>query len=163
MTDVLGLDPSIAATGVAYHGVLRVWNMQAHLGDYRLVSLYSSTIGACILAEPALAVIEDLPANAQSAGITGMAQGVIRLALQEKSVPYATVPPASLKKFATGKGNATKSDMRMELFKRTGVDEKDDNKVDAAWLRHMGLHHLGIPEIELPASHRAALDKVTWP
>ncbi|MEO3856138.1 hypothetical protein [Acrocarpospora sp. B8E8] len=78
-------------------------------------------------------------------------------------ISYAVVPPATLKKYATGSGSADKPDMRMALFKRTGIDEKDNNKVDAAWLRMAGLDHLGHPVVELPQLHRGALAKVAWP
>jgi Holliday junction resolvasome RuvABC endonuclease subunit len=109
-------------------------------------------------------VIEDLPTHAHSAGLTGMAQGVVRLALIENEVPFAVVTAASLKKFATGSGNAAKADMRMELYKRTGLDLRDDNEVDAWWLREIGLHLNGHPDrITLPATHLAALTKVKTP
>jgi len=76
------------------------------------------------------------------------------------------VPPATLKRYATGRGNATKADMRMAPYRRTGIDQPDDNLVDAAWLRHLGLDLLGAPEVRMPEAHRAALgklaDQLTW-
>ena len=63
---------------------------------------------------------------------------MIRLALIESEVPYVTIAPATLKKYATGKGNATKADMRMAWFQRTGEDVRDDDAVDALWLRQIG-------------------------
>lgn len=93
-----------------------------------------------------------------------MAQGVIRLALVEAGVPFTVVTAASLKKFATGSGNAGKADMRMELYKRTGVDIRDDNQVDATWLRQIGLHLTHHPDaLALPKAHTDALLKVKQP
>jgi hypothetical protein len=69
-----------------------------------------------------------------------------------------------VKKYATGRGNATKTDMAVALAKRAdGYELRDDNQVDAWWLGAMGRDHLGVPYVAMPATHRAALDKVTWP
>lgn len=79
------------------------------------------------------------------------------------SAPVAVVPPSSLKKYATGRGNATKADMRVALLQRLDRDERDDNAVDAAWLALMGADWLGQPVVGLPRSHTDALAKVAWP
>jgi Holliday junction resolvasome RuvABC endonuclease subunit len=106
------------------------------------------------------AVVEDLPFNARAAGQTGMVHGVVRHFLWNHFVSVVTVPPATLKVWATGKGNATKPDMRMEAFKRLDVEERDDNRVDALWLWTLGAHLLGDPVLSLPQSHTRALDKL---
>lgn len=160
----IGVDPSLTATGIAdVDGRLTVVGGAADLGDGRLCRLYMAVIEICAGGRPDLAVIEDLPKHAMAAGVTGMAQGVVRLALQHAGVPYATVPAATLKKFATGSGGADKPDMRMALYQRTGLDERNADKVDAAWLRAAGLQHLGAPAVQLPAAQVKALDKVNWP
>lgn len=46
------------------------------------------------------------------------------------TVPYAGVPVATIKKFATGKGNASKEDM-IEAMKARGFTPADDNEADA--------------------------------
>lgn len=86
-----------------------------------------------------LAVMEDLPRNAMHAGITGMVQGVIRLALQGGCIPYALVVPSTLKKAATGDGRAKKPDMLAAYTAATGLVNKDDNQIDAYYLRQIGL------------------------
>ena len=160
---VIGIDPSLTATGIAdADGRLHVHGGDAKVGDARLEIIYGAVMDACD-ARPVLAVIEDLPTHAKGAGFTAQAQGVVRLALRHAGVPYAEVIPSVLKKYADGNGQATKPDMRMALYKRTGADVRSEDQVDAAWLRHMGLDHLGAAEIKLPANQRAALDKVTWP
>jgi Holliday junction resolvasome RuvABC endonuclease subunit len=158
VTNVIGIDPSLTATGFCQQG--RTWAVRATAGDERLVGLWAATT---ITAERCdLAVLEDLPVHGMGAGKTGMAQGVIRLALMQLGVPYATMAPGTLKKFATGRGNATKADMRIELYKRAGLDLADDNQVDAWWLCQAGLLHLGAGEIALPKLHTDALAKVKW-
>lgn len=160
---VLGLDLSISATGIAApDGTTHVLKLHASNGDQRL-SIILDAITDQLNQGVDLAVIEDLPTHAQGAGITGMVHGVARWALIDTGTPYALVPPASLKKYATGRGNATKPDMRMALFQRAGIDLRDDNECDAWWLRAMGLDHLGHPPVPMPTTHRAALEKITWP
>lgn len=161
---VIGIDPSLSETGIATPH--ETYTVPTKASDpARLAVIHTA---AKVAATPRggcdLAVIEDLPTHAHGAGLTGMAQGVIRLALIEAEVPYVTVPAATLKKFASGKGNATKADMRMELFKRTGLDLRNDNEVDAWWLRQIGLHLLGHPDaLALPKTHIDALTKVKTP
>ena len=158
---VIGIDASMTATGIAFDGGALTVSSPRVKGDDRLWAIYKAVYERSVGAS--LAVIEDLPAHAQSAGITGMAQGVVRLALRRADVPYATVAPATLKKYATGRGNAQKPDMRMALYQRTGLDLRDDNQVDSAWLRFMGLDRLGVPAVKLPAVQRESMRKVAWP
>lgn len=159
---VIGIDPSLAATGVATSdGELHTiktktaWGeAERHLTIYREFNLLVVTKPEV----PTLAVIEDLPANAMSAGLTGRAQGILRLSLAQRGIPYVAIPPATLKKFATGKGNARKPVMRQAWLEFTGEDNKDDNQVDAAWLRQIGLHLTG-ESVNLPPEQLAAVDK----
>lgn len=169
MIRILGIDPSLTGTGLAFpSGETWTANSASYKGDDRLDYIYRSVH---TLAEQSnqtfqpitLAVIEDLPTHAKGAGLTGMAQGVVRLALKQTLVPYILVPAASVKKFATGNGNAPKPDMRMELYKRAGIDLKDDNQVDAWWLRAIGYALLGDPLLPLPKTHTVALDKFALP
>lgn len=158
--NIIGIDPSLTATGVATAAGQLTIATRTGDRDRRLRSI-SDTLARIIRAENIeVAAIEDLPTHAHGAGITGMAQGVIRLTLIAAGVPYATIPPAVVKKYATGKGNATKADMRMALYQRAGLDLRDDNQVDAWWLRAAGHQLAGTPIIELPKAQVAALAKL---
>lgn len=160
---VIGVDPSLSATGVAIDDH-QTFTVATNAGDLdRLIKIHDTVLQAAATPGVQLAVIEDLPTHAKGAGLTGMAQGVIRLALRRVHVPMLTVPAATLKVFATGKGNATKADMRMALYQRTGRDIRDDNQCDAIFLRELGLHLLGQPTFDLPKTHTRALDKLTLP
>jgi hypothetical protein len=161
---VMGLDLSIAATGWQVAGRGGVLPLLARLGDSRLVSIEDHVVEQIrILGGVDLVVIEDLPTHAHGAGITGMVHGAVRPRLIRMGIPYALVTPATLKKYATGRGNAPKPDLRMELYKRAGLDLADDNHVDAWWLWHAGMEHLGHPTFQLPSAQSTALAKVTWP
>lgn len=164
MLKVIGLDLSITATGIALaDGTTRTIATKTK-GDARLTEISIEIAKAASDDDVALVVIEELPPiRANSLGLIGMVQGVVRLLLMELNIPYALMPPASLKKYATGRGNATKPDMRMALFQRAQLDLRDDNQVDAWWLRAAGLDHLGAPLVQLPAAQAAALNNINWP
>lgn len=49
---------------------------------------------------------------------------------EEHNIPYQGVPVGTIKKFATGKGNAGKDQM-IESMREKGFDPKDDNEADA--------------------------------
>lgn len=80
-------------------------------------------------------------------------------------IQVAEVPATTLKRYATGKGNAQKGPMLDALARRLPMFETggNDNLVDAAWLAAFGADHLGMPLAEMPAANRAALAKVSWP
>ena len=100
------------------------------------------------------------PQGATEAGGLGWA---VRVALHEAGIPFAVVPPTTLKKYACGKGTADKTEMVIAARERLGYDGHDNNVADALWLQAMGLERLGCPVVDLPAVHRAALDRVAWP
>lgn len=140
---VIGIDPSLSGTGLAYdNGITALVKTQTSQGDQRLQVIFDKVYEAAGSGHwkhtPTLAVIEDLPVNAMSAGKTGQAQGVTRLALCMAGVSILSIPPATLKKYATGKGNAKKHEMIAAWNEYAHANEKDDNRVDAAWLRDIG-------------------------
>lgn len=87
--------------------------------------------------------------------------GVVRYALW-RSLPtrYIDVPPATLKLFATGKGNARKEDVLAAAIRRLGYEGSNHNEADARWLLEIGFHLLDRPTAQLPATHLKALEKL---
>lgn len=160
----VGIDPSLTATGIADVILEEACTVRKGEGDGRLDEIYQAVYHITARRNGVLAVVEDLPYNARSAGATGLAHGVVRLALIRTETPYILIPPATLKAYATGKGNATKPDMRVAWLKRTGQDVRDDNQVDALWLRDIGRYAIGDGDaLELPKAQRERLFKLTWP
>lgn len=56
---------------------------------------------------------------------------LIRARLINKKIDYVDVPPTTLKKFATGKGNVKKDQIPVPVYKRWGFEHKSDNVIDA--------------------------------
>jgi len=57
---------------------------------------------------------------------------------ERQGVPYEGVPVGTIKRHATGKGNASKAQM-IEAIRRRGHDPADDNEADALAILHWAL------------------------
>jgi len=80
---------------------------------------------------------------------------VLRYSLWQAGIPFVEVSPPSLKKFVTGKGNAKKDLMLLEVYKRWDFDTGNDNEADAYGLAQFGRALLGfdtgVPQVNLTA------------
>jgi crossover junction endodeoxyribonuclease RuvC len=56
---------------------------------------------------------------------------IIRTFLYERGYDYIEIPPTSVKKFATGKGNVKKDAMVLPIYKHWGFEHSSDNVRDA--------------------------------
>jgi Holliday junction resolvasome RuvABC endonuclease subunit len=162
MTAVLGVDLSLVATGVALpDGTTET--LRTPLRDLpRMSWIVQQVIGRASGVD--VVVLE----GAFVGGHVNLAElhmlhGALRLRLFHCNHQVAIVAPATLKKFATGAGNAKKPDMRMALYRRKGLDLTDDNQVDGWWLRAAALDHYGEPVVSIPQAQRECLAKVAWP
>lgn len=71
--------------------------------------------------------------------------GLLRVGMY-KVVPFFEVPPASLKKYVTGKGNSNKNVVLERCYRKFGVGSEtllDDNQVDAFCLAMLVRNFLG--------------------
>jgi len=159
---VVGLDLSITEPGLTHTlegkactHVLKTKRVR----DFRLLEIKTWVLEFATGAE--LVMIEGYLNRSMSAGITGMVHGAVRLGLMEAGVPFATFPPSSNKKYATGKGGASKTEMALAALKRAGLEFTNDNACDSWWLWVACNDHLGTPVLTLPVAQRAALEKVT--
>lgn len=164
--EVVGLDLSLTATGLATRD--GVWTIRTRsavtlagrvdrLGKIGQDIFWRTPRGALVMVEG--------PSFGSSTGQAHLRAGlwwVIVAGVTRSGMEAVEVPPKTLKKFATGSGNANKPAMRDALFRRTGMDLDDDNQVDAWWLRQAGLHLIGDPDaIPLPKSQLDAIRGVT--
>jgi Holliday junction resolvasome RuvABC endonuclease subunit len=115
---------------------------------------------------PRLAVIEgyamgiDQPSSLIALGELG---GVVRVELYRLGVPHVEVPPATLKKFATGRGHAEKPEMVAAAIAHLNYGAMTHDEADARWLLEMALDHYRFVESRVPTRQRASLAKVQWP
>ncbi len=94
---------------------------------------------------------------------TAIALATVHALVLDVFSPVVTVSPATLKKFATGKGNATKTQMVAAAIRCGWDGDGQDDACDAWWLYQMGVY-LHEPEIVRPTAYRAeAVASVAWP
>lgn len=173
---ITGLDLSLTGTGIARLTVAggkhvlelatigSAGTANATLADRaeRLADLQRRIVHA---ATPADLVVIEGPALSRNTGHVWDRAGLWWLVVEwlAQTTDVAILTPTTLKKFATGRGNATKGDMRVAWLTRRGEDCRDDNQVDSGWLACAGAHHLGSPVLALPKTHTAALERGDWP
>ncbi|MBF0100536.1 MAG: crossover junction endodeoxyribonuclease RuvC [Desulfobacterales bacterium] len=121
MIKVLGIDPGLAATGIAF-----VVGKGIHIDGYsygtictskeltipnRLSYIYTE-ISELLLSEiPDIMVVEDvfsLPHYPKSGILLGQVIGVILLSASQKHIPIKQIPVREVKQVLTGYGNASK-------------------------------------------------------
>lgn len=80
---------------------------------------------------------------------------VLRYFTFQEEYKYLDVSPNSLKKFVTGTGNAPKSVMIKEVYRRWGHNVSSDDEADAIGLGYFGLAllgvDLGLPKVNMEA------------
>lgn len=146
---IYGLDLSLTATGLATlapegHLNLFTFGTPPKMSvEARLTEMARQVAGRIVA--PELVVIEGLAfgANDPSAHERAALHYIVRCNLWSDETRVLVVPPATLKKFITGKGSAKKEMVILEVFKRWGVTARDNNEADAAGLAYLGLAFLG--------------------
>ncbi len=165
---IVGIDLSLTATGVAgdipcvFHTKMRGVERLAAIRD---AILRVTDQGDRVTDQgDTLVVLEGYSyASGHQAHQLGELGGVVRLALHEAQVVYVDVPPSTLKKFATGKGNANKAAMGLAAA-RAGYDGPgDDNAIDAWWLQVMGFYAAGGLRLNPTAYRDQAVATIDWP
>lgn len=169
--NILGLDLSLTATGLATvdHGILTAaWTFKgSSSGLNRLRGIVAEVYAQARDTKADLVVLEG-PAYGAQAGQQGHHERaglwwLVYDRLDRNGYPVVVVPPKSLKKYAAGKGNASKEDVLVAAVRRLPEFDGDNNAADAAWLAVMAADHRGEPVIEMPAANREAIKGVAWP
>lgn len=168
--NVVGLDLSLTATGIATPNgidVIRV-PLPPHATEWqrtrRLQSLSALIDRRVRLAVADVVLIEEF-AFAKSdayAHALGELAGVVKVCFYQRGIPFVMVPLASLKKYATGKGNANKDQM-LAAAVRQCPEIEDNNAADAYFLRQMGLGHYEQHDFVLPEYRKQVLTAIVWP
>jgi crossover junction endodeoxyribonuclease RuvC len=135
---ILAIDQSLNSTGTCVYlgvatplivntidpkklrGVERLWFIR----DAIIRSIQQYDIQLVILEEYGFAAV----GRVFSLGEIG---GILKLACYDLNVPHFPMPIGTHKMFSTGKGNTKKDMMLLEIFKRYGIEAKDDDQADA--------------------------------
>jgi crossover junction endodeoxyribonuclease RuvC len=114
-------------------GIERLKDIREHL---------RSTLGSAHIVDVA---IEGYAFGSQMANMLGELGGMVKLELLDMGKYPLIVPPTSLKKYATGKGQGVaKSQIMLQVYKKWGVEFSDDNAADSYVLARIvaGTHTL---------------------
>lgn len=167
-TPVIGLDLSLTSTGIALPDTTKIVSTKSK-DVARLIIMRDEIINTISeAAENPFIVIEGYSfaqknSHSHSLGELG---GVIKVAIAEKHWSWVLVPPTVRAKFATGRGNASKSEVVSAVSARTGITWSGpgaDDKCDAWILQEMGLTYMGRGRESWPKAHLAALETIEWP
>lgn len=165
MTKYLGIDASITCTGLAGNQWTDTIRPNKKAGIHTRMDEVVTVICDRYLAGVDLVVIEGISfgspdTNRQIAGLNW----IIRRELWKRDVPFASVPPASLKQLMTGKGNASKADVVREVTRRCPWFDGGEDESDAVACAALAAERLGLPLVSVPKAWRdAAMAKVQWP
>lgn len=164
---VIGVDPSLTSCGIAgadWADALRPKKIRGHARLAWLLEEVKDHVKAADL------VVIEGPSygHGAMAGHHEMAGlwWAITQSLWTRRIPYAVCPPAQRAMYATGKGNASKGEVRDGVRQLFGIECDGPGRydqADAASMAHLGLHWLGYPTTAVPDTHSRALAKCAWP
>lgn len=170
---VIGLDLSLTHSGIVvmggtdvyYHGVVKSKpNGDTYTDELvRIIGIVSSIQNIIQKHTPTIALIENLAFGIQkTTSLTQLAglSFLVRLMLYKNGVHFCMVSPGSLKKFVTGKGNADKNIIMMEIYKQYGHSALDDNEADAYGLAVLGHAIMGKSINKLTKPQQEVVDLV---
>lgn len=171
---VVGLDLSLTATGVASVDTAAVLAGITRPHHYATLSVRQTGLERLHLLRQA---IEDATSGADIVAIEGYSfgsknsqahalgelGGIVKLELWSANQPFVVIPPANVKRFACGKGNAKKEEVFAAAIRRLSYKGDSPDEADALWLAAMTLHHYGAPLAEMPQAHLDGLKKIEWP
>jgi len=136
-TNFIGIDPS-TKTGLVIlddDGNVLLEEEITGTGDEdpkRMVTLTNKIINQ-IKGQNSVICIEGFSYGSKGRGISfqfGLGHA-IRNEMFKNNIEYIDVSPGQLKKFATGKGNTSKDNMILPIYKRWGYEHDSDNVRDA--------------------------------
>ena len=164
--NILGIDLSLTSTGISVNGETGTITTLAK-GAERLSIISLAILDAVIDNSIEIVAIEGYSfasRNSQAFSI-GELGGVVRTRLWERNIPYVDIPPTCRAKFATGRGNAAKTEVMSSISAKTGIifaGKGADDMCDAWILEEMCRTTIGISEYTWSAAQLSALDKIDW-
>jgi Holliday junction resolvasome RuvABC endonuclease subunit len=163
---VLGLDLSLTSTGFSHGGGTGIISSNAK-GAERLYELKKHLEDLLRQFKPEIVAIEGYSFGSRNSQAHSIGEwgGVVRVTLWELAYGFIEIPPTCRAKFATGRGNASKSEVMSSISARTGIiwsGKGCEDRCDAWILEEMTLAKYGESKFEWPDLNLSALDKVDW-
>lgn len=124
--------------GVLNHGMQSFQNSRFSGGGMRFLKFRKFLED---LPKPSQVVYEEVRRHrgTDAAHVYGGMQATLTAWCEENNIPYEAVPVGTIKKFWTGKGNASK-DLMISEGKKKGFNVDDDNEMDAIALLNYWLN-----------------------
>jgi len=162
----LGIDPSLTSSGFCVGDKMFSYNPKTK-GVERLIEIRDLMISLIEDESVDAVVIEGYAFGARNSHAHGLGElgGVLRVAVREADICLVDVPPTLRAKFATGRGNASKSEVVSAVSARTGIlfeGRGADDMCDAWLFREMAWAAKGRSKYEWPKLNLDALEKIDW-
>lgn len=159
---VIGLDLSLSSTGVANAAGRQIIIVKPgkRRGYERLRHITAEILWWC--ADADVVCVEGPSFQSRSSSEKGHHERAglwwfVTAHLDEAGIEVKVITPSSLKKYATGKGNASKDQVLLAAARRFEWFDGTNDQADALWLSAMGYDLAGQSVVEMPQTHRAAL------
>ena len=158
---VVGIDASLTGTGLAVSNGFNLKTATERIesklkGVDRLIEIREEIRENIIFAD--LVVLEDYAfSRTNQAHQIGELGGVLRVLIKEMNKKLLIVGTMQLKKFATGKANASKEEIAVAAYKKWGIECRTNDETDAAVLVYIGLAYMGYTD-NLTAYQQEVID-----
>lgn len=164
--NIIGLDLSLTSSGFCLSDNIGIVKTNTK-GAERLSYVSNFIVELCKENSISIAIIEGYAFSARNSHSHSIGElgGCVRMKLWESNIPYIEIAPTARAKFATGKGNASKSEVVSSVSSKTGLifdGSGADDKCDAWILREMCLAKTGMSKYDWTKEQLSALNKVDW-
>jgi crossover junction endodeoxyribonuclease RuvC len=160
---ILALDLSLTHTGVCSDGETSCISTAGLRGVVRLDHIVRQVQSLARGVDVVVLEGYSYGSRGRSVFDIGELGGGVRLLLHRLDIPFVEVPPSTLKKYATGQGNAGKDAMIAEAVRRFGFPGHSNDEADAWLLWCLARQAYGAPVARVPAAQLKALSKLEWP
>ena len=153
MSKVMGIDLSLVETGIVcledgkilFQDTVKSKPGEDPLEVERIQKIARAVTGHIATHKPDLIIIEGLSYGSKNT--TSLCQLAklnfsVEIYCYQMGYHYLMVPPTTLKKFTTGKGNAKKELMLLKIYKKYGIEFENNNLADAYVLCRFGENYL---------------------
>ena len=141
---VLAIDQSLTSCGFAFmdfneETTPKVWTFCSKKRDVeRLDQIADHVLNEANNLKCDLVLLEDYAKGARGHVFSlGELGGVLRYVLYKNNIQFFIVPIGTHKKYSTGKGNTKKDLMLLSVYKKWGIDTKNNDEADAVSMLYL--------------------------